>query len=92
MIPETAIQAACHAYRHPSRMVTNTSDGRHRDCMEAALEAALPNLEAAIRKQIAADIERRKRDLAEGYADMAKAMLEAGMEEAARIAEEGTTK
>src|SRR5690625_4601841 len=43
MIPETAIEAACHAYRHPD---TNTSDGSHRDCMEAALEAALPHLEA----------------------------------------------
>ena len=55
MIPETAIQAACQAYRHPNRMVTNTRDGRHRDCMEAALEAALPHLEAALRKQIAAE-------------------------------------
>lgn len=49
-------------------------------------------IETAIRKQVAADIERRKRDLAEGYADMAKAMLEAGMEEAARIAEKGNSK
>lgn len=53
-IPEIAIEAACHAYRHPNRMVTNTSDGSHRDCMEAALEAALPHLEIALRKQIAA--------------------------------------
>ena len=53
----------------------------------AALEAALPH----IRAQIAAAIQRRKRDLAEGYSDIALAMLEVGMEEAARIAE-GTTK
>lgn len=43
--------------------------------------------EKAIRAQIAADIQRRKRDLADGYADIARAMLETGMEEAARIAE-----
>lgn len=39
-IHEARIEAACEAYKNPRRMVTNTSDGRHRDCMEAALEAA----------------------------------------------------
>ena len=52
------------------------------------IQAALPH----IRAQIAAAIQRRKRDLAEGYSDIALAMLEAGMEEAARIAEEGNPK
>lgn len=37
---EARIEAACEAYKNPRRMVTNTSDGRHRDCMEAAMEAA----------------------------------------------------
>jgi len=89
-IPETAYEAAAEG-------VLDAAFGQELpeapiDLARAALTAALPYLEAAIRKQIAADIERRKRDLAEGYADMAKAMLEAGMEEAARIAEKGNSK
>lgn len=44
------------------------------------------------RDRIAQAIERRKRDLAEGYADTARAMLEMGMEEAARIARQGGNK
>jgi len=85
-IPETAYEAAAEG-------VLDAAFGQ--ELPEAPIDlarAALPYLEAAIRKQIAADIERRKRDLAEGYADMAKAMLEAGMEEAARIAEKGNSK
>src|SRR5699024_12402160 len=89
-IPEAAIEAAAEG-------IYDAAFGQELpeapiDLATAALEAALPHLEAALRKQIAADIERRKRDLAEGYADMAKAMLEAGMEEAARIAEKGNSK
>ena len=47
----------------------------------------IAEFEKALRTQIAAEIQRRKRDMAGGYADTAKAMLEVGMEEAARIAE-----
>lgn len=43
-IPQAAIDAACEAYRHPKRMITNTSDGAHHDRMSAALEAAMPEL------------------------------------------------
>lgn len=39
-VQQARIEAACEAYKNPRRMVTNTTDGRHRDCMEAALEAA----------------------------------------------------
>ena len=90
IIPEPVIEAACHAYRHPNRMVTNTSDGRHRDCMEAALEAALPHIEAALRTQIAADIRalKTKADLMSAT-DLKR---NSAIDDAARIAEEGTTK
>src|SRR5690625_949452 len=107
MIPEQALKAGAYAMFKrsietlpPEKQALYGSWYEHNEAganeeFEIAagiiIQAALPHIETAIRKQIAADIERRKRDLAEGYADMAKAMLEAGMEEAARIAE-GTTK
>ena len=108
MIPEQALKAGAYAMFKrsietlpPEKQALYGSWYEHNEAganeeFEIAagiiIQAALPHLEAALRKQIAADIERRKRDLAEGYADMAKAMLEAGMEEAARIAEKGNTK
>lgn len=54
--------------------------------MEAALEAALPHLEVAIRKQIAADIRAEKEGHRPGT------LRRIVLEQAASIAEEGTTK
>lgn len=84
-VSKEATEAAAKSIQDDDPRITE-SDAY--DLASNALTAALPH----IRKQIAAAIQRRKRDLAEGYSDISLAMLEAGMEEAARIAEEGTTK
>ena len=39
-----AIEAAVEAFKHPRRMVTNTSDGNQYDRMEAAIEVALKEM------------------------------------------------
>ena len=104
MIPEQALKAGAYAMFKrsietlpPEKQALYGSWYEHNEAganeeFEIAagiiIQAALPH----IRAQIAAAIQRRKRDLAEGYSDIALAMLEAGMEEAARIAEEGNPK
>lgn len=50
----------------------------------------LAGIRAEVVEQIAQAIERRKRDMAEGYAGDARAMLEIGMDTAARIARQAT--
>ena len=108
MIPEQALKAGAYAMFKrsietlpPEKQALYGSWYEHNEAganeeFEIAagiiIQAALPHIETALRKQIAAAIQRRKRDLAEGYSDIALAMLEAGMEEAARIAEEGNPK
>lgn len=53
-----------------------------------AFDRWLARHDAKIAERIAQAIERRKRDMAEGYAGTARAMLEVGMDAAARIARE----
>ena len=95
-IPQTAVDAACEAYRHPKRMITNTSNGAHHDRMTAALEATMPH----IRKQIATDIrDDRGGSSAAYWAGIDpphdggfKRGYYAAIESAARIVEKGTEK
>lgn len=82
-IPESAIEAAVNAYR-------DSRSGAIHPKIRAALEAALPHLEAALRKQIAADIRalKTKADLMSAT-DLKR---NSAIDDAARIVEEGTTK
>ena len=41
---DAAVDAAAKAYRKPGAMLTNDSESRHYQCIQAALEAALPVL------------------------------------------------
>lgn len=97
MIPETAIQAAAaKLLNHTPPHWCPQCQGKDPFCprcdrdsyelMEAALEAALPHLEVAIRKQIAADIRAEKEGHRPGT------LRRIVLEQAASIAEEGTTK
>lgn len=85
-IPEEVIEAAALASKrnwYPA--VTEPCDD-HRDDARAALTAALPHLEAALRTQIAADIQERLVP-----ADQTEVAVWI-RNQAARIVEEGTTK
>lgn len=92
MISQPAIDAACEAYRHPKRMITNTSDGAHHDRMTAALEAAMPHIRTAIDEEIrltVRDPEAFSAMVSEYSVDYANGYYTA-IEDAARIAEKGT--
>src|SRR5690625_3927235 len=103
-IPEEAVEAAAKALAElepgedwPSNIdlgghaLLGTRDDEFKRAMEQdakrALTAALPHIEAALRKQIATDI----RAVANGPTDWDDGYYE-GRHDAARIAEEGTTK
>lgn len=94
-IPDQAVEAAARALNNErrgrvalsplDRLPWSPTADEAREDATAALEAALPYLEAALRKQIATDI----RTKGEWVAHMHYAE---GREDAARIAEEGNTK
>lgn len=94
-IPEVATTAAIYALSELNEMQEYITEDLQRFAT-AAIEAALPHIEATLRKQIAADIRdemnRPERiemaDRYEGYFQGQRS----GLETAARIAEEGTTK
>jgi len=81
-IPESAYQAATDAIFEDDPRIT---EGDAYDLASNALTAALPHLEAALRKQITADI----RAEAERMPDRVTQEEVDGMNRAARIAEEG---
>lgn len=57
----------------------------------AEFDRWLAGIRAEVVEQIAQAIERRKRDMAGGYTGDARAMLEIGMDTAARIARQATS-
>ena len=101
-IPETAVETIAKFMSQEAMdwVDVETDDHEHdlectnwrayKDDTRTALEAALPHLEAALRKQIAADIRalKTKADLMSAT-DLKR---NSAIDDAARVAEEGTTK
>ncbi len=88
-IPETAVQAAAETFAYATETDWHQVSAPDQEIYlleaRAAIEAALPHIESALRTQIAAEIRTEGEWVAHMY-------YAEGRHDAARIAEEGTTK